>query len=260
MDVSITERKKRDPIYLSLILPTYNERENIKILIESLIRSLKSILYEAFEIIVVDDNSSDRTWEAAQALGCIYPQVRVIRRIHERGLATAVIAGWQAARGPILGVMDSDLQHPPEILLKLIELINNGADLAVASRHVEGGGTGEWHMIRRMVSRAAQILGLIILPKVVGRVHDPMSGYFLVRRTAIAGKPLDPLGYKILIEVLARGDVKQIKEWGYVFQERQVGRSKMNARLFLDYLRHLYRLRFFYHKLSQKRIVQIDAI
>ncbi len=137
-----------------------------------------------------------------------------------------------------------DLQHPPEVLLKLLEAIAQGADLAVASRHVEGGGTSDWQWHRRFLSRGAQFLGLMILPSVVSRVSDPMSGYFLVRREAIAQQSMNPLGYKILIEVLGRCQINRITEVGYVFQERQEGSSKVTWRQYLEYLMHLVRLHF----------------
>ena len=121
--------------------------------------------------------------------------------------------------------------------------MDKGADLAVASRHVEGGGVSEWSIIRRFLSRGAQMLGLIILPEVIGRLSDPMSGYFMVRRTAIAGKPLSPVGYKILIEVTARGKIRWLGEAGYVFRERQAGESKVTWKQYIEYLQHLVRLR-----------------
>jgi dolichol-phosphate mannosyltransferase len=167
-----------------------------------------------------------------------------MRRQKERGLSTAVIRGWQVARGEILGVIDGDLQHPPEILLQLLSASELGADLAVASRHVEEGGVSNWNFIRRFLSRGAQTVGLILVPQVVGRVSDPMSGYFLVKREAIAERKLNPLGYKILLEVLGRGRINRIKEVGYIFRERQAGESKVNWRHYLEYLQHLLRLRF----------------
>jgi dolichol-phosphate mannosyltransferase len=172
-----------------------------------------------------------------------WPAVRVMRRRSEKGLSTAVIRGWQAARGETLAVIDADLQHPPEVLARLWEAIQAGADLAVASRHTEGGGVSDWSALRRLLSRGAQLLGLALLPSVVGRVSDPMSGYFMLRRAAIAGAELSPLGYKILIEVLGRGRIRTISEVGYVFRERLAGESKVTARLYADYLRHLLRLR-----------------
>lgn len=227
----------------SLVIPTYNEGRNIAALVKHLSQLLDPVLPDRYELIVVDDDSPDRTWEVAQALTVNYPQLRVMRRQSERGLSTAVIRGWQVAHGEILGVIDGDLQHPPEVLLKLLAEIEQGADLAVASRHVEGGGVSEWSPVRRFLSRGAQVLGLLILPNVVGRVSDPMSGYFLVHRRAIADQSLNPMGYKILLEVLGRGNVQQVAEVGYVFQERQAGESKVTWRQYVDYLLHLAKLR-----------------
>jgi dolichol-phosphate mannosyltransferase len=233
-----------EQIYFSLIIPTYNECKNIKTIVEKLSQLLDSTIPGDYELIVVDDDSPDRTWEVALSLTPDYSQLRVMRREHERGLSTAVIRGWQAARGEVLGVIDADLQHPPETLLQLLAEIQRGADLAAASRHVAKGGVSDWSVIRRFLSRGAQTLGLIILPGVVGRVSDPMSGYFMVRRSCIADKTLNPAGYKILIEVLGRGDIRWIGEVGYVFQERQAGESKVTWKQYIEYLRHLLRLRF----------------
>jgi dolichol-phosphate mannosyltransferase len=231
------------PILLSLVIPTYNEGKNIHKIVSLLSQILDGVIPDAYELVVVDDNSPDGTWELAQGLMREYPQLQVMRRVEERGLSTAVIRGWQASRGEVLGVIDADLQHPPEVLEKLWGEIQRGADLAVASRHVEEGGVSDWSAVRRFLSRGAQTVGLILLPGVVGRVSDPMSGYFLVRRRCLVGRTMSPLGYKILIEVLARGRVPWIGEVGYVFQERQEGESKVTAKQYVDYLRHLLRLR-----------------
>ncbi|UBF29409.1 glycosyltransferase family 2 protein [Kovacikia minuta CCNUW1] len=231
------------PVRFSLIIPTYNESGNIEKLIQQLSAILDPILPNDYELIVVDDNSRDRTWELAANLMADYSCLRVMRRQGEQGLSTAVIRGWQVAQGEVLGVIDGDLQHPPEILPKLLAAIENRADLAVASRHVEGGGVSSWSLVRRFLSRGAQMLGIILLPRVVSSVSDPMSGYFVLRRQAIAGKILSPVGYKILIEVLGRGEINRIVEVGYVFQEREEGQSKVTWRQYTDYLHHLLRLR-----------------
>lgn len=228
---------------LSLVIPSYNESRNIGRLIPQLCQLLDSCLLGQYELIVVDDDSPDKTWQVAQALVADYPQLRVMRRQQERGLSSAVIRGWQVAQGEILGVIDADLQHPPETLLAMVERLQAGADMVVASRHVDGGGVSDWSPVRRFLSRGAQVLGLLILPNVVGRVSDPMSGYFMVRREAIAGPVLNPLGYKILLEVIGRGQVREIAEVGYVFQERETGESKVTWRQYLEYLGHLGRLR-----------------
>jgi dolichol-phosphate mannosyltransferase len=230
-------------IRLSLVIPTYNEAKNVAELVGRLVALLEEPLGGAYELIVVDDDSPDRTWEVALELCARYPQLRVVRRESERGLSTAVIRGWQAARGEVLAVIDADLQHPPEVTLGLWQEMARGADLAAASRHLQGGGVSDWSALRRVLSRGAQMLGLLLLPNVVGRVTDPMSGYFMVRRAALEGVELHPLGYKILIEVLGRGRIRWIAEVPYVFRERTQGESKVTTRLYIEYLRHLVRLR-----------------
>jgi dolichol-phosphate mannosyltransferase len=230
-------------VLFSLVIPTFNERENLRALVAKLTSILDATAPNQYELIVVDDDSPDETWQVGLELAQTYPQVRVMRRVGEKGLSSAVIRGWQVAQGEILGVIDADLQHPPQVLLDLIAKVQGGADLAVGSRHVEGGGVSEWSIIRRFLSRGAQVLGLLILPNVVGRVSDPMSGYFVCRRAAIADTELNPRGYKILLEVIGRGEVEVIDEAGYVFQERTAGASKVTWKQYIDYIHHLLRLR-----------------
>lgn len=227
----------------SLVVPTYNESKNLAKLVEILTQLLNSYFHENYELIIVDDDSPDLTWQVGLDLMPNYPQLRVMRRQGEKGLSTAVIRGWQSSQGEILGVIDGDLQHPPETLIKMLDEMAKGADLVVASRHVEGGGVSDWGFMRRLLSRGAQMLGLLILPNVIGRVSDPMSGYFMVRRSAIANCLMNPLGYKILIEVLGRGNIGSVAEVGYVFQERKEGESKVTWRQYVDYILHLLRLR-----------------
>ena len=183
---------------LSLVIPTFNESRNLPELVARLSAILERILPGAYELLVVDDDSHDETWAIALQLADRFPTLRVIRRRGEKGLSTAVVRGWQAARGDVLAVIDADLQHPPEVVERLWGEIVEGADLAVGSRHSAGGGVSDWSALRRALSRGAQLLGLCLLPGVVGRVSDPMSGYFMVRRSAIAGATLSPLGYKIM--------------------------------------------------------------
>ncbi|OKH22032.1 sulfonate ABC transporter permease [Hydrococcus rivularis NIES-593] len=240
----LVDSAEQEPIEFSLVLPTFKESQNIASIVQILTQLLDDYLPGQYELIVVDDDSPDLTWKIALELLPYYPQLRVMRRQTERGLSTAVVRGWQVARGKILGVIDADLQHPPEVLLQLLQEMGHGADLAVASRHVEGGGVSEWSAVRRFLSRGAQMLGLVILPEVIGRLSDPMSGYFMVRRSAIIGKQLSPVGYKILIEVAARGKIRWIAEAGYVFRERVAGESKVTWKQYVEYIQHLLRLRF----------------
>jgi dolichol-phosphate mannosyltransferase len=242
-DFDRISQKREKLVEFSLIVPTYNESKNLAKLVEILTQLLNNYFHNNYELIIVDDDSPDLTWQVGLDLMPNHPQLRVMRRRGEKGLSTAVIRGWQAAQGEILGVIDGDLQHPPETLINMLEEMKNGADLVVASRHVEGGGVSDWGFMRRFLSRGAQMLGLLILPGVIGRVSDPMSGYFMVRRSAIANYPMNPLGYKILIEVLGRGNIGSVAEVGYVFQERQEGESKVTWRQYVDYILHLLRLR-----------------
>ena len=230
-------------LLLSLVIPTFNEQDNLPTLIKQLTTILDAAIPHQYELIIVDDDSPDGTWQVGVELTQTFPSVKVMRRVGEKGLSSAVIRGWQVAQGELLGVMDADLQHPPEVLLELIAKVGDGADLAVGSRHVAGGGVSEWSFARRFLSRGAQVLGLLILPNVVGRVSDPMSGYFICRRAAIADIELLPRGYKFLLEVLGRGHVAVIAEAGYVFQERTAGASKVSWQQYVDYMHHLLKLR-----------------
>lgn len=232
------------PLELSLVIPTYQESENVTEIVQHLTQLLEARIPHRYELILVDDDSPDQTWKIAQTLTLQYSQLKVMRRQGERGLSTAVVRGWQVTQGEILGVIDADLQHPPETLLQLLEAIKAGADLAVASRHIEEGGVSDWSVTRRFLSRGAQLIGLLLLPGVLGRVSDPMSGYFMVRRQVLENVTLNPIGYKILLEVVARGNIRQITEVGYVFQERLEGESKVTWKQYIEYLQHLLRLRF----------------
>jgi dolichol-phosphate mannosyltransferase len=231
-------------VKLSMVIPTYNEGHHIAALLNALGSVLAAEVGGSYELIVVDDDSPDGTWKIAGEIAAGDPRITVLRRTGERGLATAVVRGWQVAQGEVLGVIDGDLQHPPAVVGELWSAIARGADLAVASRRVPGGGVGRWSLWRRMTSRGAQLLGAVLLPGVAGTVRDPMSGFFLVRRFVLEGVRLRPRGFKILLEVLGRTRPCRVAEVGYVFCSRQNGVSKATLGIFWDYLLHLLRLRF----------------
>jgi dolichol-phosphate mannosyltransferase len=228
---------------ISVVIPTYKEADSI----QDVIRRSGTALAESgeeYELIVVDDSSGDGTAELAEELSSEF-HVRVLRRAGRLGLATAVVDGWKLAQGDLLGVIDADLQHPPEILVALAAALRkSNADLAIASRYVAGGGISDWEFIRRVISGGATHLAASVLPLKLSAVSDPMSGMFVVRATAISGVELSPLGYKILLEVLARGRIEQVAEVPYEFEERTRGASKLGARQYAEYVAHLVKLAF----------------
>jgi len=222
---------------LSLILPTYKEARNLPELLKRVHATVTP-----FEVIVVDDDSPDRTWEVAEGLKSEYPHLRVIRRIGKKGLSSAVADGCDAASGDILAVMDSDLQHDPSLVLQLVKKIEEGATIAVASRYCKGGGVGDWVRGRRILSSFGTFVARK-LPYV--ETTDPMSGFFAVRADAYreARPLLMPEGFKILFEVLAalpRGT--PIAEVPLQFQPRLHGESKLSLLVQLQFLKQAMRI------------------
>ena len=222
---------------ISVIVPTYNERENLEELFDRISRALEG--YE-YEIIIVDDDSPDGTWEFAQQLGKRYP-VKVIHRTNEKGLSSAVIRGFREASGDVFVVMDADLQHPPEVIPELLKAIEDGADVAIASRYVPGGGVKNWYWYRKLISKGAIMIGRLALPK-IRNVKDPVSGFFALRREVVEGVNLNPVGFKILMEILIKGKYGKVAEVPFTFGLRKAGESKLGTKTMLNYLRHVYRL------------------
>ena len=222
---------------ISLVIPTYNERDNLLPLVERLSSVFAGGKYE---IILVDDNSQDGTIDVANQLAAKYP-VKIFVRTKERGLATAVLHGFKYAQGNIIGVMDADLQHPPEINAALLKALEGGADLAVASRYIPGGGCPNWGLTRRIISKGASFLAHLFLPS-TRQVKDPMSGFFMFRRDGLEGVELSPTGYKILLEMLVMGKFSRVVEVPFIFEDRSTGASKMKARQQIDYLKHIFSL------------------
>lgn len=219
---------------VSIIIPTYNERENLRSLVERIDRALSG-----YEIIVVDDNSPDKTGDLAENLSKTYP-IKVIHRKRKEGLSSAVIEGFKSANGDIFAVIDADLQHPPETLPELLKGLDRG-DLVIGSRHVKGGEIEGWSLKRRIISSGAKTCSNILLPS-TRSIKDPLSGFFLLKKEVIEGVSLDPVGYKILLEILIKGDYNRVMEVPYTFKDREHGESNLNIREELNYLRHLTRL------------------
>ena len=196
-------------------------------------RLAKAFAGREWELVVVDDGSPDGTADIAEGLGTTHP-IRVVRRPGKAGLASAVVAGFAAAKGDVLLVMDADLSHPPEVAPHLADAIASGADLAVGSRYVSGGGVMDWPMKRQIVSRVACLMGQVLVP-----VRDSTSGFFAVRRSVVDGVKLNPIGFKIGFEVMARGKYKKVVEVPYTFRDREHGFSKFGQREIVQYVQQL---------------------
>jgi dolichol-phosphate mannosyltransferase len=157
------------------------------------------------------------------------------------GLASAFLDGLKRSRGELVGLMDADLQHPPELLPRLVRAIDGGADIAVASRFVKGGGVGSWSVRRRLVSWGARLLATLALPRTSG-VRDTMSGFFVTKKEVISRMELSSGSFKVLLEILAKGRYENVVEVPYVFELRRKGQSKLGSGEMWNYLRHVLHL------------------
>jgi len=216
------------------VIPTFRERANIAPLVERIHKALHGVDYE---VVVIDDNSRDGTEELVAELAARFP-VRIIVRTDKKGLASAVVDGFGYADGRAIGVMDADLQHPPEVLPELFRALEDGADMAIGSRYVKGGGCEGWSLLRRIISKGAGFLAHLFLPSTRG-IADPMSGFFMFRPKVIEGAGLQPTGYKILLEILVAGNPQRVAEVPFVFVTRTAGESKLRLSQQLDYLRQI---------------------
>ena len=227
-------------MFLSLVLPTLNEAPNL----ERMLRNVQTVLDGGqYEIIVSDDNSADGTGQIADRLAAEDERIRVVHRTSAPGLSPAVVEGWQTARGDVLAVMDADLQHPPEVITAVAGAIEGGADLAIASRYVAGGKIPAWAFHRRFMSLLGTAAVRLALGAKVKGVTDPLSGCFAFRRTALDPHLLRPeRGFKILLEVLARGDFRTMKEVPYEFASRSQGTSKLSVAVALHDIRYALRI------------------
>ncbi len=220
---------------LSIVIPTYNESENLS----SLMRKVDDSIGEevTYEIVVVDDDSPDGTWERAEELSNKYP-IKAIKRTKEKGLATAVLRGMEEAKGDFILVMDADHQHPPNKIPELVSKLEDGSDIAIASRFTNEGNAEEFGLLRRIVSKGADLLARTLFRQ-VREITDVQSGYFAFKRKVIEKVDLDPTGYKILLEILVEGDYEEVSEVGYVFGERKAGETKFGIVTVIDYLHHV---------------------
>lgn len=226
------------PLPFSIVIPTYNEAAGIGRLLSALDGVFRANGLDG-EIIVVDDNSPDGTGKIVDELSQRLP-VRCLHRSGKLGLSSAVIDGWAIARpqSTALGAMDADFSHDVNALPNMVAALESGAyGLAVGSRYVAGGGIANWPAHRVITSRVA-----CWLARPLTRVKDVTSGYFLVRREALDGVTLDPIGFKIGLEVIAKAHYGNAIEVPYVFTDRVAGESKLNQREIFNYIKQLSRL------------------
>jgi dolichol-phosphate mannosyltransferase len=226
---------------LSMVVPTYNERDRIAELVAAVFAACEE--HEvSLEMVIVDDNSPDGTGEVADQLAQTR-RVKVVHRTGKLGLGTAVVAGFEVASAPILGVMDADFSHPPSLVPRLLRTFHaTNADVVVGSRYIAGGSTPDWPLKRRLLSRFACLLARPLSP-----IRDPASGFFLIRRDVAYGVPIKAGGFKILLELLVRAWPQRLVEVPYRFDDRELGESKMSMREATGYLvqlRDLYQLRW----------------
>jgi len=227
---------------VSIIVPSYNEKDSISLLITRLGQVLVNNGIEG-EIIIVDDNSPDGTGETAVKLKERYNNLEVLIRKNERGLSTAVLKGFEKAKGDILVVMDADLSHPPEIIPSLIAPIKDGiCEIAIGSRYVEGGSIEGMPLNRLIISRITSYIG-----KPFVKVRDPFTGFFALKKAIIEKIPLCPKGFKIGFEIIVKGNYRKIVEIPYIFQNRIYGKSKLTSRIMIENILH-----FLYYLLYRK--------
>jgi dolichol-phosphate mannosyltransferase len=230
---------------LSMVVPTYNERDRLAELVDAVFAACRRAGLE-LELIVVDDNSPDGTGVLADELAATRRMI-VVRRAGKLGLGTAVVAGFNRATAPVVGVMDADFSHPPAMVPTLLRAFRSTqADVVIGSRYVAGGSTPNWPAGRRMMSRLA-----CVLARPLTSIQDPTSGFFLIRRELARGTTIKAGGFKICLELVIRGGPTRIVEVPIRFEDREQGESKMSAR---EAARYLVQLRdLLLHRLTGPR-------
>jgi dolichol-phosphate mannosyltransferase len=219
---------------VSVVVPTFNERDNVTVLYRRLAATLEGIQWE---VVFVDDNSPDGTWEVVRGLARLDSRVRCIRRIGRRGLSGACIEGILAASAPYAAVIDADLQHDEAQLPKMVGLLQSGdAELVVGSRYIEGGSADSFNKQRAGASAFATEIARRVLQV---EIKDPMSGFFMIRRDLFEqlAPQLSTQGFKILLDIVAtaKGKLRTV-EIPYTFGSRQHGESKLDSMVALDFL------------------------
>jgi dolichol-phosphate mannosyltransferase len=230
---SLSHKGSRDA-KLTVIVPAYNEKENIGEVVGRAEKTLENI---NFELVVVDDNSPDGTAKIVRQLNEVYGNIKLLIRSNKLGLSSAVLAGFERANpeSKVFAVMDADMQHPPELLLRMYNEILKGNDLVIASRYVSGGGIRKWSLQRKVVSRMGNAMAHVLLPK-TRKVNDVMSGYFMLKRNVLDEIKLESIGYKILLEIVAKGSYRHLSEIPFLFEPRKNGKSNLTVEEIHNYI------------------------
>jgi dolichol-phosphate mannosyltransferase len=220
---------------LSLVVPTYNERENISILAHKIQEEFKLNKIHG-EIIFVDDNSPDGTGGILEDLRKKTKNIKVVHRSGKLGLSSAVLDGWKISSGKILGVMDADLSHPVEKIHELFFPIKKDeADFTIGSRYIKGGKILGWDFKRKLMSKTATLFA-----RPFTNVKDPMTGFFMIKKDCADFDKLNSKGFKILLELILKADYKKIKEIPITFINRVKGKSKAGSSEIFYYLKNLF--------------------
>ncbi len=218
---------------VSIVIPTYNEAKNLPLLVEEIFSVVDRVRFDV-ELIIVDDNSPDGTGAVADDLSKSYP-VQVIHRAGKLGLGSAVREGFAKSNRPIIGVMDADLSHDPSTLNAMMAEFEKGEyDIVMGSRFEKGSAVEQWKWWRRLISQA----GVLITYLLTG-VKDPLSGFFFLRRSVLENIKLDTVGYKILLEILVKGNYKKVKEVPFRFRIRKFSTSKLDTKEYWLFLKQI---------------------
>jgi dolichol-phosphate mannosyltransferase len=221
----------------TVILPTLNEAENIRTTVNKIMKVLEDNRLFG-EVLIVDDSSTDNSIDIFNDLQSVYDNLTVLIRFTRPGLSQSVFNGFEEAQSDVFIVMDADGQHPAEKIPELYRWICEDYDIVIGSRYMDGGEIEQWGLYRRIISKGSNALAQIFFPGVT----DTGSGFFAIRKSVIEGAVLKPRGYKMLVEILGKGNWNSVKEIPITFGVRRKGESKLKGDTMLEYLRQLWDL------------------
>jgi dolichol-phosphate mannosyltransferase len=215
---------------VTVIIPTFNEEANIR----NIVMAVDAVYHEHSlngQVLVVDDNSTDATISIVNELNRTKENISILVRKEDHGLSQSVADGFTHADSEVFIVIDADFSHPPVLIPKMLDEILKGNDVVIGSRYMNGGGIRDWPLKRRIISLGATVLGRSLFPTIT----DPVSGFFALKKSVVSGAPLKPRGYKILLEVLGKGQWQHSTEIPFEFVDREIGTSKLKLKTIIEY-------------------------